>query len=86
MMQIIPIRDLRDTNKISELCNSTSEPIFVTRNGYGDMVVMSIRTYEETMERVRLYDDIMAGLKELEEGKVVDGPTALKELKEKYGL
>ena len=85
-MQIIPIRDLRDTNKISELCNSTSEPIFVTRNGYGDMVVMSIKTYEETMERVRLYDDIMAGLKELEEGKVVDGPTALKELKEKYGL
>ena len=86
MMQIIPIRDLRDTNKISELCNSTSEPIFVTRNGYGDMVVMSIRTYEETMERVRLYDDIMVGLKELEEGKVVDGPTALKKLKEKYGL
>ena len=86
MMQIIPIRDLRDTNKISELCNSTSEPIFVTRNGYGDMVVMSIRTYEETMERLRLYDDIMVGLKELEKGKVVDGPTALKELKEKYGL
>lgn len=86
MMQIIPIRDLRDTNKISELCNSTSEPIFVTRNGYGDMVVMSIRTYEETMERVRLFDDIMVGLKELEEGKVVDGPTAIKELKEKYGL
>ena len=86
MMHIIPIRDLRDTNKISELCNSTSEPIFVTRNGYGDMVVMSIRTYEEIMERVRLYDDIMVGLKELEKGKVVDGPTALKELKEKYGL
>ena len=85
-MQIIPIRDLRDTNKISELCNSTSEPIFVTKNGYGDMVIMSIETYEETMERIKLHDDIMLGLKELEEGKVVDGPTALKELKAKYGL
>ena len=47
MPQIIPIKDLRDTNKISDLCNESNEPIFITKNGYGDMVVMSIKTYEE---------------------------------------
>ena len=49
-MQIIPIKDLRDTNKISDLCNESNEPIFITKNGYGDMVVMSIKTYEEKIK------------------------------------
>ena len=45
-MQIIPIKELRDTNKISDLCNETNEPIYITKNGYGDMVIMSIKTYD----------------------------------------
>ena len=45
-MIIIPIRDMRDTTKISEMCHSAEEPIFVTKNGYGDMVVMSMESYE----------------------------------------
>ena len=36
-MTIIPIRDMRDTTKISEMCHSSEEPIFVTKNGYGDI-------------------------------------------------
>ena len=43
-MQIVPIRDLRDTNEISERCKNSREPIFVTKNGYGDMVLMSLET------------------------------------------
>jgi len=46
MPQIRPITDLRNTNEISEICHSNSEPIFITKNGYGDLVVMSIETYE----------------------------------------
>ena len=42
MPRIIPIRDLRDTTKLSEMCNASNEPIFVTKNGYGDMVIMSM--------------------------------------------
>lgn len=45
-MQIIPMKDLRDTNAISEKAHAKLEPIFVTKNGYGDLVVMSIETYE----------------------------------------
>ena len=40
MPRIIPIRDMRDTTKISEMCNATNEPIFITKNGYGDLVIM----------------------------------------------
>ena len=39
MPQIRPITDLRNTNEISNLCNAKREPIFITKNGYGDMVV-----------------------------------------------
>ena len=85
-MQILPIKDLRDTNKISDLCNETNEPIFITKNWYGDMVVMSIKTYEEKLERIEMYEAIIEGLSDVSEGKIVDGPNALKELKAKYGL
>ena len=86
VMQIIPIKDLRDTNKISDLCNKSNEPIFITKNGYGDMVVMSIKTYEEKLERIEMYESILNGLINVEEGKIKDGPCALKELKAKYDL
>ncbi len=46
MPQIRPITDLRNTTEISELCHSRREPIFITKNGYGDLVVMSMETYE----------------------------------------
>ena len=50
MPQIRPITDLRNTNEISELCHAKREPIFITKNGYGDLVVMSIEMYEEMLE------------------------------------
>ena len=46
MPQIRPITDLRNTNEISEICHARPEPVFITKNGYGDLVIMSIETYE----------------------------------------
>lgn len=43
MPEIIPIRDLKNTNAISQRCHETQEPIFVTKSGYRDMVIMSIK-------------------------------------------
>ncbi|MCH5162086.1 MAG: type II toxin-antitoxin system Phd/YefM family antitoxin [Clostridiales bacterium] len=80
-MQIIPIRDLKETAKISEMCNLSNEPIFVTKNGYGDMVIMSIKTYEASIER----NTLLARLAEAEHGdKLVDGEAAMRELRHKY--
>lgn len=53
MPQIRPITDLRNTTEISEFCHASREPLFITKNGYGDLVVMSIETYEEMMETAR---------------------------------
>ena len=49
MPQIIPIKDLKNTSEISDMCHKTEEPIYVTKNGYGDMVIMSMEIYESTM-------------------------------------
>ena len=67
-MRLLAIKDLRDINKISDLCNETNEPIFITKNGYGDMVVMSIKTYEEKLERIEMYEAIIEGLQNVNDG------------------
>ena len=85
-MQIISIKDLRDTNKVSDLCRESNEPIFITKNGYGDMVIMNIKTYEEKLERIEMYEAILEGLKDQEKGNVKNGQEALKEIRRKYGL
>ena len=47
MPPIIPIKDLKNTSKISELCHKIDDPIYITKNGYGDMVIMSVESYEQ---------------------------------------
>lgn len=43
---------MRDSNRISDLCHEKNEPVFITKNGYGDLVVMSIEAYERIMDEV----------------------------------
>ena len=81
-MQIIPITDLRDTNKITEMCYATNEPLFITKNGYGPMVIMSMKTYNEEQDEKLL----PARLASAQQGNVIDADTALQEIKTKYGL
>lgn len=50
MPQIRPITDLRNTTEISELCHAKNEPVFITKNGYGDLVIMSMETYEALLK------------------------------------
>lgn len=50
------------------------------------MVVMSIKTYEEKLERIEMYETIISGLANIDEGKTKEGLFALKELKAKYDL
>lgn len=50
MPKIIPITDLRNTTKISEFCHERNEPVFITKNGYSDLVIMSMEAYEALTE------------------------------------
>ena len=83
-MQIIPIRDLRDTNAISERCKESREPIFITKNGYGDMVIMSMETYEKQIGLLEVYRKVMEGVEEMNAGKGIDGEEAFQELLKRY--
>jgi len=85
MNQIIPIRDLRKTSEISEMCNQTSNPIFVTKNGYGDLVIMSLKAYNEKMAMLGVLENVQEAEDELERGaELLDGRQALLSLKKKY--
>ena len=87
MAQIIPIRDLRKCAEISEMCKQTNEPIFVTRNGYGDMVIMSMDTYEEKIVQNEIYEQVMAAEEGIKNGdKPIPAEKVFASLKEKYGF
>ena len=85
MPQIRPITDLRKTTEISEICHAKREPIFITKNGYGDLVVMSVETYEEMIETARIDAAISEAEKEFaEEGPLLDARETLSGLRRKY--
>ena len=85
-MQIIPMRELKNTVEIERRCAEENGPVFVTKNGYGRLVVMDIDDYERTMKEMEEAKLIMEGLKDVEEGRTYDGPTVMAELRSKYGL
>lgn len=86
MPQIIPIKDLKNTSEISDMCHKAQEPIYITKNGYGDMVIMSMEIYESTMKKFTMYNDIEISEKQIEAGQVKDARAALGEMRAKYGL
>jgi prevent-host-death family protein len=56
MAEIRPISDLRNKSReISRICHETGEPVFITKNGEGDLVVMSVASWERQQARLELY-------------------------------
>lgn len=85
MPQIRPITDLRNTTEISELCYAGREPLFITKNGYGDLVVMSIETYEEMIETALTDAAISEAEKEYAaDGVLLEAREALSSLRRKH--
>ena len=82
---IIPIRDLRNTSNISEVAHSTQEPVFVTKNGYSDLVIMSAELYEKMAQNSRIDQAIFEAESEVERGaKPISLESARKQLDAKY--
>ena len=86
MPQIIPIKDLKNTSKISDLCHKSQEPIYITKNGYGDMVIMSMDIYESTMKQMNILRELEISENQIKEGKVKDAKSSLASLRERYAL
>ncbi|MEZ4725668.1 MAG: type II toxin-antitoxin system Phd/YefM family antitoxin [Caldilineaceae bacterium] len=59
MYHIRPMSDLRNhTNEILELCHEENQPVFITRNGRGDSVIMSLTHYEQMQNLLQLYQKL----------------------------
>ncbi len=86
MPQIIPIRDLKRTNELSNLCRSSNEPVFITKNGYGEMVIMSMETYERTMMMHDIYSKLDDGESSIKKGNTLEGFDSIKSIRQKHGL
>jgi prevent-host-death family protein len=86
MPRIIPISDLKKTSELSDMCRQAKEPVFITKNGYGDMVIMSMETYEKSMFQNDVYHKLEEGERSIREGDVQDGFASLKAIREKHGL
>lgn len=85
-MQIIPMRDLKNTVEVERRCAEENGPVFVTKSGYGRLVVMDIDYYEKTMRKMDEATTILDGLKDVKSGNTVEGDTAISNIRSKYGI
>ena len=86
MPRIVPIRDLKNTTAISTLCHEHEEPIFVTKNGYGDMVLMSMETYEKSLFLANVYGKLEEAKDDMRNGRYSSVEDAISRIREKHGL
>ena len=85
MPVIMPIKDLRNTSVISDMAHKIQEPIFITKNGYSDLVVMSSELYDRFIKNNRIDQAIYDSEKETEEGGAsIDLDEAFEKLNKKY--
>ena len=85
MPTIMPIRDLRKTSEISELAHKKQEPIFITKNGYSYLVVMSSELYERFAQTNKIDQAIYEAEQEVTEGaEPISLESAMEQLNKKY--
>ena len=85
MIEIRPIKDLRDTTEISKLCEESKEPIYITKNGYGHLVVMSMETYKDKLSKADLYEKLAEAENQIKNGeKLLDAEDVFKGLRSRY--
>lgn len=84
--KILPVNELKNTANIMKTCKESGVPIVITKNGYGEAVMMSLKLYEEMFAKMQAAALINAGLDEIESGaKPVSGEEFFNNMKAKYG-
>ena len=86
MATIIPVRDMKDTAKVSKLVHEVDEPVHITKNGYSDMVIMSAEVYEREFFYKTLYEKLAVGESAIAAGNISDAHGALKRIRDTHGL
>ncbi len=84
--KILPVNELKNTASIMKTCKDSHVPIVITRNGYGEAVMMSVELYEELFAKTQAAALINSGLDEIDSGaKPADGKEFFASMKTKYG-
>ena len=85
-MQIVPIKDLKNTVDIERRCAESQEPVFITKNGYGRLVVMDIEVYERTIRKMYEAKLLNEAIDQLNSGEeLLDGEDVRKRTMARYG-
>ena len=86
MPEIRKSADLRNNyQQISQFCHHYNEPVFITKNGIGDLAVMSINAYNELSGRIDLYQKLLAGLNQIQNGETVSEEELMKKINKYIG-
>ena len=84
--KILPVNELKNTANIMKTCQESSVPIVITKNGYGEAVMMSVKLYEEMFAKMQAAALITAGLDEIENGAApASGKEFFGKMRAKYG-
>ena len=78
--------DLRNNyGEISDFCHNNREPIFITKNGHGDLAVMSIQVYEELVGKIELYKSLQLGMNQIKNGETISKENVFKKIHKYIG-
>lgn len=84
--KILPVNELKNTANIMKTCKESPVPIVITKNGYGEAVMMSVKLYEEMFAKMQTAALVNAGLEEIERGVLpMDGKEFFDSMRKKYG-
>lgn len=87
MPMIRPSSDLRNKyNDLAEYVNMTNEPVFITKNGHGDTVLISNNLYDQLVGRLKFHQLIDEALEEMEHEPPRPAEEVFAELRERYGF
>lgn len=85
MPKILPISDLRNNfNRISEICHQNDEPVYITKNGKGDMVVTSISYFEKLQAKLALYGKLGEAEDDIRNGRTISHEDLMTKVKDRY--
>jgi PHD/YefM family antitoxin component YafN of YafNO toxin-antitoxin module len=84
MTKAMPITELKKTNEISKYCHEANEPVLITKNGYSDLIIMSVETYEREMFKQEVYLKLAEAEAEYQSGApLIPFDKTLKEIRAK---
>ena len=83
-MKILPIRDLKDTTNVANVVRESDDPVYVTKNGTDEMILMNPEVYERITAKNEIYSMLLEAERDVAAGNVHDADEVTGEIKNKY--